>query len=193
MSSLALAGTDRPVILVYGDSLSAAYGMKPEQGWASLLQGRLEREGHRYHVVNASVSGETSAGGLTRLPHALRQHRPAIVLLELGANDGLRGLSLEATQANLARMLDLIQAQPAQVILIGIHLPPNYGPAYTRRFHEIYRTLAARHRIALLPFLLEGVALDERLMQDDGLHPTAEAQAAILDNVWQTLAPLLGR
>lgn len=180
-----------PTILVYGDSLSAAYRMPREQGWVALLQDRLREKGFPHRVVNASVSGETTSGGLARLTSTLQQHKPDIVLLELGANDGLRGLPLASMQRNLRAMIESSQAADARVVLLGILIPPNYGPRYTRQFAASYIELADRYDLPLLPFLLEGVAGKPELTLDDGLHPNADAQEKILDNVWQTLQPLL--
>ena len=178
-------------ILVMGDSLSAAHGLEADQGWASLLQQRLVAQGYDYTVVNASISGETTAGGLTRLPLALEQHQPAIVILELGANDGLQGLPIKLMQQNLGRMIALSSKGGAKVLLIGILLPPNYGPQYTQAFSAVYPALASHYRLPLVPFLLEGVAQDRKLMQADGLHPKAVAEPRVLDNVWSKLAPML--
>jgi acyl-CoA thioesterase-1 len=186
------AGADN-TLLVFGDSLSAGYGLKAEQGWASLLQQRLAARGYGQRVVNASVSGETTSGGRSRLPRALAQHHPTIVILELGANDGLRGLPLATARENLAAMIDAIRASKAQVLLVGVQLPPNYGPAYTSAFSTLFAELARQRRVAVVPFLMEGVALDERLMQADGLHPNAAGQPRLLDTVWNALQPLLGR
>ncbi len=186
------AGADN-TLLVFGDSLSAAYGIPPSQGWVSLLQQKLSTEGYGQRVVNASISGETTSGGKTRLPRALAQHHPDIVILELGANDGLRGLPLEATRANLDAMIQLIQKAGARPLLVGIQLPPNYGPSYTTRFRDLFAGLARERRAALVPFLMEGVAVDERYMQADGLHPNAAGQPLLLDTVWRTLKPLLRR
>ena len=186
------AGADN-ALLVFGDSLSAGYGLAPEQGWASLLQPWLASRGYGQRVVNASVSGETTSGGRSRLPRALDQHHPAVVILELGANDGLRGLPLATASANLGAMIDVIKASKAQVLLVGVELPPNYGPAYTSAFRRMYAELARQHHVALVPFLMEGVALDPRLMQADGLHPNAAGQPRLLDTVWKALQPLLGR
>ena len=186
------AGAD-DALLVFGDSLSAGYGLAPDQGWASLLQQRLATRGYGQRVVNASVSGETTSGGRSRLPRALDQHHPAVVILELGANDGLRGLPLATASANLGAMIDVIKASKAQVLLVGVELPPNYGPAYTSAFRRMYADLARQHHVALVPFLMEGVALDPRLMQADGLHPNAAGQPRLLDTVWKALQPLLGR
>ena len=192
---------ERPVILVMGDSLSAAYNIPTAAGWVSLLENRLAKESLKkeplkksqanWQVVNASISGETTGGGLTRLPSLLRQHQPTIVLLELGANDGLRGLPPQLITNNLEKMLILSKQSGAQVMLIGILLPPNYGPAYLTQFEQTYPKLAKKHQLPLVPFLLEGVADKPELMQDDGLHPTAEAQAQLLETVWLELKPLL--
>jgi len=187
-----LAGTaPAPVILVFGDSLSAGYGLRVEQGWVSLLAQKIEREGYGFRVVNASVSGETTAGGLARLPRALSVQRPRIVVLELGANDGLRGLPLDQTRDNLDQMIALLHGQHVAVLLLGLRLPPNYGERYTSGFMAMYQGLADKHHIALLPFLLENVALTPGLMQADGLHPNEKGQPLLLDNVWPKLEPLL--
>jgi acyl-CoA thioesterase I len=178
-------------VLVMGDSLSAAYGIEPAQGWVALLAKRLKERRYDYTVVNASVSGETSAGGLTRLPEALAKHKPAVVVLELGANDGLRGTPVNTIQANLGRMIELSKQAGAQVLLVGILLPPNYGPQYTGAFKDLYPQLAKRYQLNLLPFLLDGVAEHREIMQADGLHPKAKGEPAVLDNVWVHLEPLL--
>ena len=180
-----------PVILVFGDSLSAGYGIRVEQGWVSLLAQKIEHEGYGFRVVNASVSGETSAGGLARLPRALRMQQPRIVLLELGANDGLRGLPMQQTQDNLGKMIALLKQQHVPVLLLGLKLPPNYGERYTTGFAAMYQALATQYHVPLLPFLLENVALKPDLMQADGLHPNEQGQPLLLDNVWPTLVPLL--
>lgn len=174
-----------------GDSLSAAYGMRVEQGWVALLQQRLASEGYGYRVVNASESGETTGGALARLPRALTKQRPAVVIIELGGNDGLRGLPIDGVQSNLESMVRLSRKSGAGVLLIGMRIPPNYGPAYTQAFHELFAQVAASQRVPLVPFLLDGIALDEGLMQDDGLHPNAAAQPKLLAQVWPLLAPLL--
>ncbi len=176
---------------MFGDSLSAGYGLRAGQGWVDLLGQRLFAEGYEFRVVNASVSGETTAGGLARLPRALDLHRPAIVVLELGANDGLRGLPPSVSRENLARMVRLVKAHRSHLLLVGIHLPPNYGPRYTAEFDAMYRSIAARDRVPLVPFLLEGVVLDRTLMQADNLHPNERGQPALLENVWPRLRPLL--
>ena len=174
-----------------GDSLSAAYGIRPEQGWVALLTQRLQAEGYGYQVINASVSGETSSGGLQRLPRALQIHQPAMVILELGANDGLRGLPLAETRANLTKMVQLSRAAGARVLLVGIRIPPNYGPRYANEFADLYPEIAKRYHLPLVPFLLEKVALDPTLMQEDGLHPNARGEPLVLDTLWQKLEPLL--
>jgi acyl-CoA thioesterase I len=186
----AAAASDRTV-LVLGDSLSAGYGLKPAQGWVALLEKRLQSQGYEYRVVNASVSGETSGGGLQRLPRALETHKPAVVILELGANDGLRGLPLTVTRDNLTRSIGIARQSGAKVLLVGMRLPPNYGPRYTNDFMRMYRDIATMSHTALVPFLLQSVALKPALMQADGLHPTAEAQPALLETLWPHLAPLL--
>jgi acyl-CoA thioesterase I len=178
-------------ILVFGDSLSAAYGIRPEQGWVTLLTQRLQTQGYGYQVVNASASGETSSSGLERLPRALALHAPAIVILELGANDGLRGLPVSAMRDNLARMVQLSQTSGARVLLVGIRIPPNYGPRYTDEFARAYPELAQQYHLPLVPFLLEKVALDPALMQEDGLHPNAAAEPMVLDTLWPYLKPLI--
>lgn len=180
-----------PQILVLGDSLSAAYGMEQSAGWVSLLQKRLAEEGYPHRVINASISGETSSGALRRLARELDTHRPRIVIIELGGNDGLRGLPLRILESNLAAMITEIQRRNATPLLIGMRLPPNYGLMYTRRFSEIYNTLARRFKITLVPFLLSGLENDNVFFQSDGIHPTAPAQPAILDNVWPYLQRLL--
>jgi acyl-CoA thioesterase-1 len=180
-------------ILVLGDSLSAAYGIRPEQGWVALLTQRLQAQGYGYQIVNASVSGETSGGGVERLPRALRLHQPEIVILELGANDGLRGLPASNTRENLARMVQLSQASGARVLLVGIRIPPNYGPRYTEEFARIFSELANQYHLPLVPFLLERVALDPARMQADGLHPNAGGEPPVLDTLWPYLKPLLNK
>jgi len=186
------AAPDR-TILVLGDSLSAAYGLRTGEGWVALLQKRLQTQGYGYRVVNASVSGETSTGGLQRLPRALELHKPAVVILELGANDALRGLPLSVTRDNLGKITGLAKASGAQVVLVGMRIPPNYGPRYTAELERMYKDLARREKLRLVPFFLERVALREDLMQADGLHPTATAQPLLLDTLWPTLRPLLRR
>jgi acyl-CoA thioesterase I len=183
--------TAPPVILVLGDSLSAAYGIETSQGWVVLLAERLKTHSYEYRVVNASVSGDTSAQGLTRLPVELSRHEPVIVILELGANDGLRGLPVTALQANLAKMIRLSKQAGAHVLLVGILLPPNFGPEYTQNFAAVYPRLAKEYHVPLVPFLLQGVAQHRELLQADGMHPLASAEPKVLDNVWVKLEPLL--
>jgi acyl-CoA thioesterase-1 len=183
----AQAGT----LLVLGDSLSAGYGLAPGQGWVSLLQQRLEQRGLDHTVVNASISGDTTAGGLARLDAVLDLHRPDWLLLELGANDGLRGLPLEAMHRNLDGMVMRAAQRGIKVVLIGMQIPPNYGRVYTDGFSRIYHDLAAKHRLPIVPFLMERVALDPALIQADQLHPNAAAQPLLLDTVWSVLEPLL--
>ena len=186
------AKAEAPVILVFGDSISAGYGLeRVDQGWVALLQTRLKDQEYGYQVVNASVSGETTAGGLARLPRALSLHRPAIVILELGGNDGLRALPVAQMRANLAGMVDLGVAAGAKVLLLGIQMPPNYGPQYTEQFRLCYTDLARDKKLPLVPFLLKDIALNPALMQADGIHPNALGQPGLLDNVWPMLAPLL--
>lgn len=180
-------------ILVFGDSLSAGYGLRADEAWPSLLQKRLKTEGFPHMVVNASASGETTAGGKTRLPAALAQHKPSVVVLELGANDGLRGLPLNAMQDNLTEMARMIKKAGAKLVLVGMRLPPNYGPAYTEKFQSSFPKVAKSEGAALVPFLFEGLALSPQLFQADGLHPTAAAQPRLLDNVWPALKPQLRR
>jgi acyl-CoA thioesterase-1 len=187
----ALAAATSPAILVFGDSLSAGHGIRVEQGWVSLLARKISQTGYGFPVINASISGETSAGGLARLPHALELQQPRILILELGANDGLRGLPLAGTHDNLDKMITLAQARGVSVLLIGMRLPPNYGERYTTQFQNMYTELAQAHHLPLVPFLLESVALNPALMQDDGLHPNDKGQPLLLDTVWPKLEPLL--
>jgi acyl-CoA thioesterase-1 len=178
-------------ILVFGDSLSAAYGLAPQEGWVALLAQRLRNQGYGYQVVNASESGETSGGGLERLPRALGLHHPSIVILELGANDGLRALPVAEMRANLERMIGLAQVAGAKVLLLGIRIPPNYGPRYTQELERVFPELANQYHLPLVPFLLQKVALDPELMQADGMHPNARGEAPVLDTIWPYLEPLL--
>lgn len=179
-----------PNILIMGDSLSAGYGIKVEQGWVHLLQQDLAKK-QQAHVINASVSGETTGGGLTRLPALLKKHQPDIVIIELGGNDGLRGQPLNIMRDNLQAMITASQASGARVLLAGMQIPTNYGARYTKQFKEIYPKLAEENKIILIPFLLENVAAKRELIQRDGIHPTAEAQPIILNNVLPMLLPLL--
>jgi acyl-CoA thioesterase I len=187
----ASARAEAPVILVFGDSISAGYGLPLEQGWVELLRTRLKSQGYGYQVVNASVSGETTAGGLARLPRALELHHPSIVILELGGNDGLRGLPIAQMRTNMTQMTTLSTAAGAKVLLLGMRMPPNYGPEYTKQFAMVFSDLAAEKKIASVPFLLTDIALSPALLQADDIHPNAQGQPILLDNVWPTLKPLL--
>jgi len=191
--SNAMASTPAPsrTILVFGDSISAGFGIRVEQGWVSLLQRKLESQGYGYRVVNASASGETTAGGLARLPRALAVQKPVIVILELGGNDGLRALPVVQMRSNLMRMVTLSNAAGAKVLLVGMRMPPNYGPVYTQQFHAVYDDVSKYFRIPLVPFLLNDVALNGNLMQADGLHPNVEGQPKLLENIWPQLAKML--
>jgi len=186
-----LAMSQSPVLMVLGDSLSSAYGIEAKQSWVSLLQQRLKEKELDYSLVNLSVSGMTSSGGLHQYQQWLTEHRPALVILELGANDGLRGLSLKALEINLQLLIDLSVQAKTQVLLVGMQVPPNLGPVYTERFFEIYPRLAEKNTLAFVPFLLDKVAGETELIQRDSLHPNASAQSLILDNVWASLMPLL--
>jgi acyl-CoA thioesterase-1 len=186
------ANASATTLLVWGDSLSAAYGINLEQGWVALLQARLnEKSPRQWRVINASISGETSNGGRARLLAALEESKPDIVLLGLGSNDGLLGKSLGNLKINLNKMIEMARARDAQVLLLGNLIPPNYGAAYTTGFAKVYTDISSEEAIPMVPFLLEGVATEFELMQNDGLHPTAEAQPRILDNVWPYLEPML--
>jgi acyl-CoA thioesterase I len=189
----AVAAPQERTLLVFGDSLSAAYGLQTDQGWVAQLQKRLNDQGYGYRVVNASVSGETSSGGRARLQRALDQHRPELVILELGANDGLRGLPVKELEGNLRAMVAMIQKTRAKLLLVGILIPPNYGPRYTRSFADMYQQIATSGSLPFLPFMLDGVALESRYMQQDGLHPNATGQPLVLENVWKQLQPMLTR
>jgi len=178
-------------ILVVGDSLSAAYGIDKQRGWVSLLQQRLQQQDRSYRVVNASISGDTSRGGLSRLPAALQRESPKLMILALGANDGLRGFAPDQTRENLRQMIRQAHAAGTSVLLLGIKLPANYGSVYGEKFHRVYLDLADETGVGLVPFFLEGVAETRELMQADGVHPGAEAQPRILENVWGGLAPML--
>lgn len=190
-AALPARSAEPPVILVLGDSLSAGYGLAPGQGWVSLLQQRLKKEGYGHRVVNASVTGETTDGGLARIDRALATHEPGIVILELGGNDGLRGLPPAQIRANLSAMIRDAQAQGARVLLLGVKVPPNYGEEYTRGFEAVFRDLAKTHRTALVPFLLEDFAEKPEFFQPDRIHPTEAAQPFMLDRVWPALKRLL--
>ena len=188
-TSLTVANAStKPLILIYGDSLSAEYGLKRGAGWVALLQDRLAREGFPHRIMNASISGETTAGGLSRFDAALKKHQPSLVLLQLGANDGLRGLAIGQTRRNLAEIIDRARAQGAAVLLIGIRIPPNYGPDYSRQFDSLFGQLAGEKQVSLVPFLLEGLADNPLMFQADTIHPNEKAQPTMLRNVWGALS-----
>jgi acyl-CoA thioesterase I len=178
-------------IVVVGDSLSSGYGLTAEQSWVSMLRERLGSEGYGYGVVNASIAGDTSAGGLARLPRLLAEHSPTVVVIELGGNDGLRGQPVDTLRANLAKMIELSQQHGARVLLAGMQIPPNYGPAYTQAFAAVYPELSMRYHVALVDFLLAGVALHPELMQSDGIHANASGQKIVFDNIWRVLPGVL--
>jgi len=176
---------------VLGDSLSAGFGIEREKGWVYLLQQHLNQNGHQYNVINASVSGDTTRAGLARLPLALKEHQPSIVIIELGGNDGLRGISLKEFRANLDKMIQLSKAANAKVVLCGVRVPPNLGVAYIAKFLQVYRETSEAHEIPLVNYILKDVSNHSELMQDDGIHPTADAQPIILNNVLEQLNKLL--
>lgn len=190
-ASIAPIAAAEPVILVLGDSLSAAHGISERQGWVSLLQERLDENGYPHTVVNASVSGDTTRDALSRLDTTVARHQPGIAIVELGGNDGLRAFSIDTIEANLSRILETLRDNGAGIVLAGMRMPPNYGPVYTRAFEALYPALAEEFDAALVPFFMEGVATEPALMQDDEVHPNAAAQPRLLDNVWQVLEPLL--
>ncbi len=181
----------KPVIVVLGDSLSAEYGLPRDSGWVALLRRRLASERLDYNVANASISGDTTSDGRSRLPALMQRLKPAIVIVELGANDALRGVPLATTEANLRAIVESVQRSNARAVLVGMYVPPNYGPAYTQKFHSLYGQLAQDMRIPLVPFLLAGIENKPDMFQADQIHPTQQAQPALLDNVWPTLKPLL--
>jgi len=187
MAQNAAAGT----VLIVGDSISAGFGLDTRVGWVALLEKRLKAEGFADQVVNASISGDTSAGGQARLPALLAEHKPQVVVLELGGNDGLRGQLPTQLKQNLASMIDTSQATGAKVLLLGMQIPPNYGQRYTQAFAKVYGELAEEKHIALVPFFLEGIGGHPELMQADGIHPAPAGQGMLLDNVWPRLKPLL--
>jgi acyl-CoA thioesterase-1 len=188
----ASAYAEAPVILVFGDSISAGYGLQHvELGWVELLKTRLKAQGYVYQVVNASVSGETTAGGLARLPRALELHHPSIVIIELGGNDGLRALPIPQFRDNLTQLVTLASAAGAKVLLLGMRMPPNYGPQYTEQFAKVFSDLARDKKIPTVPFLLTDIALNQNLLQGDEIHPNADGQPILLNNVWPALQPLL--
>jgi acyl-CoA thioesterase-1 len=187
------AGTDNtaPVVLVLGDSLSAAYGLRVDRGWVSLFEQRLREQGYPHAVRNASISGDTTRGALDRLESALDKHKPSIVIIELGANDGLRGQPLEEMAANLGEIVDLSRRHGASPLLLRMRLPPNYGPAYVEKFVAVYESVGRERNVPLSDFMLEGVSGNPQFIQDDGLHPNEVAQPLILENLWPAIEPLL--
>lgn len=192
LAVLAPAAVHANTILVMGDSLSAAYGVETETAWVNLLRQRLDQQGDgEWQVVNASISGETTDGGARRMPALLEKHQPDIVILELGGNDGLRGFQPSVIRDNLTAMIEASQEADARVLLVGMQIPPNYGPQYTRQFANLYPELSDRYGTALVPFFLDGIYNQTGMMQGDGIHPTGEAQPRLLDNVWPHLQPLL--
>jgi len=193
MFAQSASADSRPIILVLGDSLSAGFGVDLEDTWIALLQARLEQKGYGYRVVNASISGDTTGNGLRRLPRSLDIHRPEILIIELGGNDGLRGLPIELMRANLAEMIALGRENGARIVLAGMLIPPNYGDDYTNDFAAVFPELAAEFDTPLIPFFMEGVALDPGKMQADGIHPNTEAQPILMETVWTTLEPELAR
>ena len=184
---------DAPIILVVGDSISAGYGLAAGQVWVAQLQAKLAADRHPHRVVNASISGDTMAGGRARLPALLKEHRPAIVIIELGGNDALRGQQLASTRANLDAMVAASQAAGAKVVVVGMKLPPNYGPRYVREFDALFEDVAKARKAAFVPYLFEGFGEDLTLFQPDRIHPTAEAQPRMLATIWPVLTPLLAR
>jgi acyl-CoA thioesterase-1 len=194
MPALGASGDMRaPVLLVVGDSISAGYGLAAGESWVGLLAARLEKEGYSEQVVNASISGDTTAGGRARLPALLREHRPEVVMIELGGNDALRGGNLDATRANLDAMVKDAKDAHAKVLLVGMKVPPNYGSGYARRFEQVFEDVAKSRRVPVVPYLFEGFGEDLSQFQPDRIHPKAEAEPKILANVWPALVPLLGR
>ncbi len=191
LAAAALADAGKPTVLVFGDSLSAGYGIEVDQSWTALLQARLSDLGYEHRVVNASISGETTEGGAARIDDALARFEPRLVVLELGGNDGLRGFPPERIKANLRTVIEKTQASGADVVMLGIRIPPNYGPRYTQAFENVFRELAVELNVPWIEFFMEGVALNDDLMQDDGIHPNAEAQGVLLDNAWPVIRDAL--
>ena len=191
--SNAVQASDQPVLLILGDSLSAGYGMDREHSWVHLLELRLDQYGHSYRVLNSSISGDTTQGGLARLPRLVDRYQPEIVIMELGGNDGLRGINPDVTRENMTRMIRYSQQAGARVLLAGIKLPPNYGTAYLQQFESIYTDLAAEYDTLLVPFFMDGVVFEPGMLQADGIHPSEKGQPVLLENVWTVLAPALDR
>jgi acyl-CoA thioesterase-1 len=191
LAAAAAQAANTPTVLVFGDSLSAGYGIDVDQSWPALLQSRLESQGYEHRVINASISGETTEGGATRIGSTLQNFSPELVILELGGNDGLRGFPPERMKANLQTIIETTKASGAAVVMLGIKIPSNYGPRYTGAFDNVYRELAEQLSVLWIEFFMEGVALNEELMQDDGIHPNAEAQSILLDNAWPIIRQAL--
>lgn len=196
LSSLSLvtapvAAQEAPMIVILGDSLSAGYGMDKNQSWVHLLEQRLAENGYTFRLLNSSISGDTTQGGLGRLPRLLERYQPELVIIELGGNDGLRGINPETTRENMQKLISTSQSAGAKVLLAGIRLPPNYGPTYIEEFESIYTDLAEKFDTMLVPFFMDGVAFNPELMQSDGIHPNEQGQPVLLDNVWVVLQPEL--
>ena len=183
--------SDAPTVLIFGDSLSAGYGLEVDQSWASLLQARLTQQGYEHRVVNASISGETTEGGATRIDNALQDFSPALIILELGGNDGLRGFPASRMQANLEKIVTRAKATGAAVVLLGIRIPTNYGQRYSKEFEDVFRQVSAKYDIQWIEFFMEGIALNDDLLQEDRIHPNAEAQPILLDNAWPIISAKL--
>lgn len=183
--------SDAPTILIFGDSLSAGYGLEVDQSWASLLQTRLAEQGYEHQVVNASISGETTEGGATRIENALQEFSPALIILELGGNDGLRGFPAARMRANLEKIVTRAKASGAAVVLLGIRIPTNYGPRYSAEFEDVFRQVSAEYDVKWIEFFMEGIALNDDLLLDDRIHPNAEAQPILLDNAWPIISATL--
>jgi len=192
VAASATATSGKPSIVVLGDSISAEYGLPRDTGWVALLRSKLPKEHFNYSVANSSISGDTTSGGLARLPAALNRIKPAIVIVELGANDALRGVPLATTEANLRAIIEKSQAANAKVLLVGMYVPPNYGPDYSQKFHGVYEQLSKEKQVPLVPFLLAGIENKPEMFQADQIHPTPQAQPLLLNNVWPVLRPLLG-
>jgi len=184
--------TEPPTVLVFGDSLSAGFGIDVDQSWTSLLQARLEQQGYEYRVINASISGETTEGGAARIDYALETFSPALIILELGGNDGLRGFPPSRMKGNLDKIISSSKASGAAVVLLGIRIPPNYGQRYTEAFEGVFRDVAAENEIPWIEFFMDGIALNDALLQGDGIHPNAAAQPVLLDNAWPIISKTLG-
>jgi acyl-CoA thioesterase-1 len=191
LSAAAAESADTPTVLVLGDSLSAGYGIDVDQSWTALLQSRLESQGYEHRVVNASISGETTEGGVSRIAAALKEFTPDIVVVALGGNDGLRGFPPERIKSNILRIVDAAKTESAAVVILGIRIPTNYGARYTQAFESVYREVAEERGLPWIEFFMEGIALDEDLMQDDGIHPNEKAQPLLLDNAWPVIQQAL--